>query len=145
MARLFGLLNCEYGDHISDFGQQSYLKCFSGILKFIYFHLIKYLIFEYSKVWQFGNLARHSWGTLGAQNCISWGTFGAQLGQKVTWAHFGHTWGRCSWGTLGAQLRQKNDLKNSFCKLNTLGAQSYLGHTWGRYSWGPAGAHLGQK
>ena len=43
----------------------------------------------------------------------------------------GHTWGTLGAEAVGAQLRQKSDLKHSFCKLNTLGAQSYLGHTWG--------------
>ena len=74
----------------------------------------------------FGNLVI-GLGTLGAQNCISWGTLGAQLGQKVTWGTLGAQ-------AVGAHLGQKSDLKHSFCKLNTLGAQSYLRHTWGRYS-----------
>ena len=43
--------------------------------------------------------------------------------KKLLGAHLGHTWGRCSWGTaLGTVEAKKNDLKHSFCKLNTLGA-----------------------
>ena len=53
----------------------------------------------------------HSWGTVGAQNCIStWGTLGAQLGQKVTWgtlgAHLGQMQLGHSWGKIGTHLGQ---------------------------------------
>ena len=70
---------------------------------------------------QFGNLARHSWGTVEAQLGHSWGTklkslghswgtVGAQLGHswghEVTWstveAQLGHSWGKTSWGTVEA-------------------------------------------
>ena len=78
----------------------------------------------------------------------SWGTVGAQLGHKIVFpgAHLGHSWGKKllgahlghTWGTLGADavgaqlghtwgtVEAKNDLKHSFCKLNTLWA--HLGH-----------------
>ena len=60
---------------------------------------------HYNYLRQLGNLAKHSWGTAGAQLRHSWGTklktlghsrgtAGAQLGHKVTW------------GIVGAQLRQ---------------------------------------
>ena len=57
---------------------------------------------------QFGNLARHTWGTLGEH-----------LGHKIELpvAHLGNTWGKSYLGTVGAQLG-----------ANTVGAQ--LGHTW---------------
>ena len=68
-------------------------------------------IFTYCR--PLGNLARHSWGTVGAQLGHSWGTK-----QKF----LGHSWGTVgekrylghSWGTVGAQLRQNQ-----------------LGHSWG--------------
>ena len=51
---------------------------------------------------QFGNVARHSWGTIEAQlqrkfenSRAYWSAVRAQLGHKVTW------------GTVEAQLRQK--------------------------------------
>ena len=55
------------------------------------------------------NLELGSWGTLGAQNCISWGTVGAKIYLEHTWpgAHLGQMQLGHSWGTLGAQLRQK--------------------------------------
>ena len=61
---------------------------------------------------QFGSLARHSWGTLGAQNCISWGTVGAKVYLGHTWpgAHLGQMQLGHSWGT----VETKNDLKHSF-------------------------------
>ena len=79
----------------------------------------------------------HSWGTLGAQNCISWGTLGAQLvyswGKLGAQSYLRHTWGTLGADTAGDQLEHTwgtveaiNDLKHSLCKLNTLGA--HLGH-----------------
>ena len=90
---------------------------------------------------QFGNLARHTWGTPGAQNRISWGTLGAHLGhtlgKKLLVAHLGYTWGKYS--------RGKNDLKHSLSKLNTL--RAHLGHkvTWGTLGANTVGANVGQK
>ena len=60
---------------------------------------------------QFGNLARHSWGT-----------GEAQLGHKIenSRAHLGHSWGI---KLLGAQLGHS---------WGTFGAHVSLGHSWGR-------------
>ena len=61
-------------------------------------HLVIFIFFEthfFTKTsWQFGNLARHSWGTVVAQ-----------LGHKIVFpgAHLGHSWGK---KLLGAHLGQ---------------------------------------
>ena len=66
----------------------------------------KKLSSESMEIRQFGNLARHSWGTVEAQLGHSWGTKSKTLGH--------------SWGTVGAQLGHSWGIK-------LLGAQ--LGHS----------------
>ena len=78
---------------------------------------------------QFGNLARHSWGTVEAQLGHSWGTKSKTLGHSwgTAGAQLGH-----SWGTVGAQLGHK-------ATWGTVGTQ--LRYIWGtHFSW----ARLGQ-
>ena len=45
---------------------------------------------------QFGNLARHSWGTVGAQLGHKIVFPGAQLGQKVNWGTLGAHFPNCA-------------------------------------------------
>ena len=108
-------------------------------VEYIQLHLKTHQLFR-----QFGNLARHSWGTVGAQLRHSWGTVGAQnwklsgtigaqlghsWGIKLLGAQLGHSWGKTGWGTVEAQLGHNP---------RTKWRQFNLGH-----SWGTVGAHSG--
>ena len=78
------------------------------------------------KIREFGSLARHSWGIVGAQNsrAPSWGTVGAQLRQNQlghSWAHVGHS----AVGAKSEERREKSKFGHSWGIV-----QAHLGHTF---------------
>ena len=120
----------NYSAHLSSITLFNHDSLFIG-LDTLLIILWKQTIFQH-KARQFGNSARHSWGTKLKTLGHSCDTVGEQLGQKVIRAQLGHSWGKTGWGTVEAQsglnLRTKWRKFNMGHSLDTVGAHS--GHTF---------------